>query len=135
MVVESIKKHTKITDDQINSTMKDLSEKIGNTSDTSQEVKKDAKEEAKEDVDNESSIDEEVNPDYHFSLHDGTVIKSIRNLIDALKEMNEDTFSEYVNENQNDFAQWLHFVKGKDVSERFEKINDLNEFIENLKKL
>jgi archaellum component FlaC len=126
IVVESIKNHIKITNEQITEIMDKLSNDFSqNNYSSSEEInqKKDSK------------LDIEVNSDYHFSLHDGTIIKNIRDLLNALLKMDDNTFLEYVNDNQNDFADWLNFVTDKETADKFSKIKNLKEFSNELNKL
>ncbi len=55
-------------------------------------------------------IHKEAHPDYHFRLPDGSAVKSIADLRDALASMDEATFMSHVNENKNDFADWVELV-------------------------
>ncbi len=49
-------------------------------------------------------------PKYYFHLYNGKTLKNIRDLIDALKVMDQETFRHHVNEGRNDFANWIRDV-------------------------
>jgi len=55
-------------------------------------------------------IHEEVHPDYHFNLADGTEVKSVAGLITALDQMDASVFGSHVTEEKNDFADWIEVV-------------------------
>ena len=46
----------------------------------------------------------------HFIVSDGKKLKSVKELIDSLETMNDDTFRFHANEFKNDFATWLRDV-------------------------
>lgn len=58
---------------------------------------------------------EELHPDFHFNLPDGTPIKRISDLREALKTMDDAHFKEHVDDSHNDFADWLHVVLKDDA--------------------
>ena len=55
----------------------------------------------------------ELHPDFHFKLPDGTEIKSIIDLKDSLKTMDDSVFATHVNEEKNDFAEWIRVALQK----------------------
>jgi hypothetical protein len=57
-----------------------------------------------------STLHEEVHPDFHFNLADGTPIKSIQGLKDSLNTMDDNSFNQHVNDEKNDFAEWIRIV-------------------------
>ena len=75
-------------------------------------------------------------PDFHFTLRDGTDIKSIKNLIKAIKTMDEIVFATHVNNKKNDFAEWIRLVKG-DIKEakKLDKLKDRNKILAELEKI
>lgn len=52
----------------------------------------------------------EAPEEYHFVLKDGTRLKSIQDLADALDTMHEDIFSHHVTSMRNDFANWVEDI-------------------------
>jgi hypothetical protein len=52
----------------------------------------------------------EIPQEKYFYVCDGTVIKSLHELPDALRNMNPETFSCHVNEQKNDFYNWIKDV-------------------------
>jgi archaellum component FlaC len=78
-----------------------------------------------------NALEQEVHPNYHFNLPDGTPIKSISHLISGLKNMNDATFSKYVNDSKNDFAQWVRVsTKNNDLADKMAKANGRGELIQ-----
>ena len=63
-----------------------------------------------------------IMPEHYFMLIDGSVIKSLRELGDAIEEMSEDTFYHHVSEMKNDFHNWV-----KDVFKEMELAEKLLE--------
>jgi len=45
-----------------------------------------------------------------FWVKDGPILKDLIELRDALNEMDHETFKHHVNEDRNDFADWVHLV-------------------------
>ena len=54
-----------------------------------------------------------VSPDKAFWVHNGPVLKSVKELLVALRDMSEDTFRHHVNKEKNDFATWVSDVYGE----------------------
>jgi len=54
--------------------------------------------------------DKYIEPNQYFYLSNGTALKNIDELLDALRAMDDDTFSSHVNEHKNDFANWVRDV-------------------------
>jgi hypothetical protein len=72
----------------------------------------------------------EVSSEYHFSLAGGKDIKSIADLISGLKGMDDKTFKNYVNDDSNDFAEWIGLVsENKDAADLLSPLNERLEFI------
>lgn len=46
----------------------------------------------------------------HFVVADGSKLKNVKDLLNALETMGDDVFSYHVNEAKNDFSSWLHDV-------------------------
>ena len=61
-------------------------------------------------IENSKKLNEEVTDDQNFSLVNGEKIKSINGLSNALKSMSYEVFTYHVNDNKNDFADWIHFA-------------------------
>ncbi|MDI3473818.1 MAG: hypothetical protein PWR30_141 [Candidatus Woesearchaeota archaeon] len=58
----------------------------------------------------ENGLLKEIKPEEYFLLCDGLVLKNIYELIDALETMNDDVFYYHVNDERNDFFNWLKDV-------------------------
>jgi hypothetical protein len=52
----------------------------------------------------------EVSQEKYFYVSDGTVIKNLQELPDALRNMSPDTFASHVNTEKNDFYNWVKEV-------------------------
>jgi hypothetical protein len=63
----------------------------------------------------EKKIYGEVPEKYHFFLSDGKKLKSIYELIEALDEMSDEVFHYHVNEEKNDFANWIKDVMSEET--------------------
>ena len=55
--------------------------------------------------------EEEVEEHHYFFLKTGEAIKSIKDLADKIKHIDDDTFSHHVSEYKNDFANWIRDVR------------------------
>jgi hypothetical protein len=51
-----------------------------------------------------------VPPEKYFYVSDGSVIKNLSELPEALRRMNQDTFAYHVNAEKNDFCSWTKEV-------------------------
>jgi hypothetical protein len=57
-----------------------------------------------------------------FWVQDGRVLKNLDELHMALSEMNEDTFKHHVNEERNDFHNWIRdIIKDEQLAEEIKK--------------
>ena len=50
---------------------------------------------------------------HYFYLNNGKKVKNIAELMESLKDMDQNLFSVHVNEQNNDFANWIRDVFGK----------------------
>mgnify|MGYP001610329943 CR=1 FL=1 len=48
-----------------------------------------------------------VNPENYFRVANGTIIKGLMDLDNALESMGEETFRYHVNDYRNDFSVWI----------------------------
>ena len=95
--------HMRVSNDELKNTLKEmLIETVSHLKQGSQQPKKQA-----------AYLDKEVHPDFHFYLPDGTPIKSLKGLRDALRSMDDKTFRTHVTERKNDFAEWIRVVLRK----------------------
>ncbi len=81
------------------------------------------------------NLGEEVeNPDRYFYLASGTVLKSIKELAEALKTMDQWVFEHHVNLQKNDFSNWIRDVyNAEELSKEIESA-DSKKMIELLEK-
>ncbi len=134
VVAEELKKamahHIRLSNDDLKKAMKEMLletiSHIRTMSKTEQvrqakEVQQPAKETTQpaKEMTRPDSGSEEVHPDYHFYLSDGTAIKSVAGLKSALEKMDDRVFSEHVTDDRNDFADWIRVVlKNDQVADR-----------------
>jgi mannitol/fructose-specific phosphotransferase system IIA component (Ntr-type) len=70
-------------------------------------------------------------PKKYFWLSNGIVIKSLYELLDALKAMEQELFEEHVNKEKNDFSNWvMHTLKNKNLAEKLEKAKTRKEMVD-----
>jgi len=109
---------------------KDIAEKIRNAK---------TKEEIIEILETEPIIMENLNTEYkthlppgkYFQLANGVVIKSLYQLSDALKAIDEELFGKHVNEGKNDFVSWVrNALKNEDLAEKLEKARTKQEMVD-----
>lgn len=75
----------------------------------------------------------DVHPDHHFKAKDGSVIKSLHEFEAKLKVMDEDTFSHHVNEEKNDFKNWIEeTIHDEKLAVRLSKLKSKDEMIKTL---
>lgn len=55
----------------------------------------------------------EIPPEKYFVLSDGTQIKNMNELALMLDRISDEQFSYHVNENKNDFSNWIRDVFGQ----------------------
>ncbi|MBD3354834.1 hypothetical protein GF361_02525 [Candidatus Woesearchaeota archaeon] len=66
-----------------------------------------------------------IKPANYFILKDGTVIKNLFELSKQLDKMPEEVFSHHVNENRNDFYNWVKdVVKDKSLARKISSVKD-----------
>jgi len=59
-------------------------------------------------------INQEISSaEHYFYLSNGKKLKNITELMESLKDMDQDLFSSHVNEQNNDFASWIRDVFGE----------------------
>jgi len=113
---KAMENHIRLSNDDLKKTIKDML--IETISQLKETPKKEEKEHEKVKTPEEKP-EEEVHPDYHFYLSDGTPIKSVVGLKNALDKMDDKTFTEHVNEKKNDFSDWIRVVlKNDDIADK-----------------
>ena len=72
--------------------------------------------------------------DHHFKLQDGSVISNIAGLMAALPHMSDSVFSHHVNEEKNDFADWIkHTFDDSDLADSVRECKSRKELYLKLK--
>lgn len=57
-----------------------------------------------------NGFDADIQPEEYFRLSNGRVLKNLYELMNALKSIDEDTFKSHVNEEKNDFGNWIKHI-------------------------
>lgn len=74
-----------------------------------------------------------IPPQKYFYLQNGVVLRSLRELSDALKEMDEELFDKHVTHDRNDFAEWIRGVfQHEDLSASLAKCHTRKDMIKAL---
>lgn len=67
---------------------------------------------------------ENVAPEHVFHFKDGKKAHNLHDLKDAIRNMDDDTFSHHVDEDNNDFANWVEFVyKNEALAKDLDKVS------------
>ncbi len=62
---------------------------------------------------------------HYFVFSNGKKMRNMYQFVDELEHMHEDVFKEHVNENKNDFANWVeHVFEGKSLADELRQIED-----------
>jgi hypothetical protein len=87
-------------------------------------------------ISNELNLYKEIKPNEYFYMHNGVVLKSLHDLIDALEVVDDDTFNFHVSEHKNDFAKWVAQVfKDNHLAGRLQQSKSRAEMIEVIEKI
>lgn len=82
------------------------------------------------------SLADNAHPDYHFYLPNGTPIRNVVELKNALKTMDAATFKGHVDGKRNDFADWIRLVyKRNDVADQLAKLTDRQSILKYLERI
>ncbi|MBU0472160.1 MAG: DUF87 domain-containing protein [Nanoarchaeota archaeon] len=74
--------------------------------------------------------DKTLSPDEYFRLSSGRELKSVFDLVDYLRNINDDEFKQYVNDNKNDFANWIRGVFHNDrLADKISVVKEKDELI------
>jgi hypothetical protein len=89
------------------------------------------KEEEELDADLEKIVvKKDISSDQYFRLQSGKEIKSVLELVEYLRETNDDDFKQYVSNDKNDFASWVRGVFHNDqLADRMQTANSKDELI------
>ncbi len=67
-------------------------------------------------------------PDHYFYLNNSISVKNLCELSEHLKEMDEETFKSHVNQEKNDFGEWVSNIIGdKTLGKKMNELKDKNE--------
>ena len=69
-----------------------------------------------------------IKPEHYFWLRDGTAIKDLNNLAEAFQKMHDDIFKHHVDDQKNDFSNWIRDVlKDKELAIKIAKARSSKE--------
>ncbi len=72
-------------------------------------------------------------PEKCFWVHEGPIVKNLKEMLAALKKMKRDTFKHHVNREKNDFSRWVSEVLGnKKLAEKLKKTRSKKGFMEKI---
>jgi purine-binding chemotaxis protein CheW len=78
--------------------------------------------------DNEHPTLKDVDESFHFKTHEGNKIKNVHELLDYVKSFDESVFQSFVNEERNDFYEWIkNAVKDNDLAEKIKLVKSKND--------
>jgi predicted transcriptional regulator len=69
-----------------------------------------AKKSVKKRTQAKKSTKKSIKPEYYFLMIDGSTLKSLHELADALHHMSDDVFYYHVTSERNDFSSWVRDV-------------------------
>lgn len=76
-----------------------------------------------------------IPPEHYFKLSNGSRIRNLQELVDALRTMDAEVFSSHVSDGRNDFANWINDVMGlQDLAQNIKTAKtkaQMSDFIEN----
>jgi hypothetical protein len=76
-----------------------------------------------------------VHPDHVFRVKSGSTIKNLYELASELSSMDEEVFQHHVNEEKNDFHNWiLHIVRDEHLASVLAQIKDRRLMLEAVEK-
>jgi len=69
----------------------------------------------------------DVHPDETFKAHSGDEIKNLNQLLDVLNDISSESFEHHVNEEKNDFANWIrNSINDDELADILEKTLDFD---------
>ena len=84
-----------------------------------------SKNKKRSDLLNTKKILEDTQPEFYFKLIDGSELKNLLELADALEKMSDDVFYYHANEAKNDFSNWIRDVfKQEELANETSKCNN-----------
>lgn len=73
----------------------------------------------------------EVEPRHYFRIKDGSVVKSLADLVIKLELMDDETFSHHVGKDRNDFASWIaDIIKDRELADKLKDVKTKKKIIE-----
>ena len=70
----------------------------------------------------------EIKPENYFRLNNGKPIKNLNELLDALKDIDDETFYHHVSESRNDFYEWIkNIIKDQYLADMIKALKDKTE--------
>ena len=75
-----------------------------------------------------------MRPDKSFWINNGPIINNLKNLPRAVEEMSDDQFRHHVNNDKNDFSNWINDILGDSyLASELRKTRAKNLFVRTLK--
>lgn len=82
-----------------------------------------------------SRILEDVHHSRHFRTKHGAYIKNLYELLDAVRKMGQAEFAHHLNDDKNDFREWVHHVLNDyDLAEELSKCRNKQQLVAKLEK-
>jgi archaellum component FlaC len=75
-------------------------------------------------VSNQDAELEKLSSEFHFTLKDGRMIKTLPELAMILDDMDNDTFSHHVNDQKNDFYEWIKHSMDPTFAEEIKSVKN-----------
>jgi len=75
----------------------------------------------------------DVEPKYYFRAKDGTAVKNLIELAEAIERMDQSTFDHHVSDGRNDFASWVNDIIGdSELSKQIKPLKNKEKIIEKI---
>jgi hypothetical protein len=70
----------------------------------------------------------DVKPEETFRVHDGREIKNLKQYLKVLNDISDESFRKHVNEEKNDFANWIrHSIGDQELADQMDKTKEFDE--------
>lgn len=73
--------------------------------------------------------------EFHFVTHEGMQIKNVSGLLEYIKGLDDERFRNFVNEEKNDFYNWiLHVIKDQELADKIQHLKSKNDVTKEIMK-
>lgn len=77
----------------------------------------------------------DVEPEHYFIIKGGRSVKSLEDLSEALKKMDDDTFAFHVTASKNDFSNWVKdILNDKELAQSIDRVKTKNNLAKKIDK-